>query len=316
MSSASPPLKILFTWEPEPQGLEIVERSIDDARIQVAGDRARMLELISDADVACVGDLDPELLAAARKLRWIQALMGGVESILFPELRESDVLLTCCKECFAIPAAEHAVAAMLAFSRHLEYDIRRRPYRSFEYTEPEELKGKTVGIIGLGNIGRAIAQRCRCFDMRVLGMTRRARSTEADIEAVFTRDQMPELLAQSDFVVVAVPLTAETVGMIGPAEIGCMKPTAYLIDISGRPVLYDLTALESALRRSRIAGANLQIVPSDDSPLWELDNLLISFHRTTSRQEVARCFELFAENVRRFRAGAPLLGLVDKVAGY
>ena len=316
MSVNATTLKVLFTWVPEPEGLRIVESGSDDVSIQVAGDRARMHELIADADVACVGELDPELLAAAKRLRWVQALQGGVETLLFPELRESDVLLTCCKECFAIPAAEHALAVILAFSRRLEYDIRRRPYRSFVYTEPEELRGKTIGIIGLGNIGREIARKCRCFDMRVLGMARRPRRADSDIDMVFTREQMPELLSQCDFVVVAVPLTPETYGLIGTAEIAFMRPTAYLIDVSGRPALYDLAALESALRDKRIAGANLQIVPPDDSPLWDLDNLLLSFHRTTSRQEVARCFALFAANLRRFRAGAPLMGLVDKVAGY
>jgi phosphoglycerate dehydrogenase-like enzyme len=275
-----------------------------------------MLERIADADVACVGELDAELLTAAKRLRWVQALSGGVESVLFPQLRDSDVILTCCKECFAIPAAEHALAVILAFSRRLAYDVGRRPYRTFEYTEPEELKDKTVGIIGLGNIGREIARKCRSFDMRVVGMARRPRVPDENIEVVFTPEQMPELLAQSDFVVVAVPWTPETTGLIGAPEIARMKPSAYLIDVSGRPVLYDLVALEAALRGNRIAGANLQMVPPDDSPLWERENLLISFHRTTSRQEVSRCFALFAENLRRFRAGAPLLGLVDKVAGY
>jgi phosphoglycerate dehydrogenase-like enzyme len=308
-------LNVLFTWVPE-QGLESIE-SVEGVQIQVAGDRARMLELIADADVACVGDLDAELLAAAPRLRWVQALMGGVETVLFPELQASPVLLTSCKECFAVPGSEHALAVMLAFSRRLEYDIRRRPYRSFTYTEPEELKGKTVGILGVGNMGRAIARKCRCFDMRVLGLARRSRTTtEGDFDAIYTREQMPDLLAQSDFVVVTVPLTPETVGMIGSKEIAQMQPTAYLIDVSGRPAIYDLAALEAALRADRIAGANLQIVPPADSSLWELENLLISFHRTTSRQEVGRCFELFAENLRRFQTGTPLLSLVDKAAGY
>src|SRR5205823_4951601 len=150
-----------------------------------------------------------------------------------------------------------------------------------------------------------------CFGMRVLGLARQPRIAGDDFEVIHNREQMPELLAESDFVIVAVPLTPETERMFGAAELNRMKPTAYLIDVSGRPALYDLAVLESALRIKQIAGAGLQIVPPDESPLWDLENLLISFHRATSRQEVDRCFELFADNLNRFRRGEPLRGLVD-----
>jgi phosphoglycerate dehydrogenase-like enzyme len=311
----APSLNILFTWNP-PRGLEQIQACSEDVQICVTEDRAEMLSLIAEAEVACVGVFDAELLAAAKRLRWVQALMGGVESVLFPELCASQVLLTCCKECFAVPGAEHALAVMLAFSRRLEYDLRQRPQKTFTYADPEELQGKTVGIVGLGNIGQETARRCRCFRMRVIGLARNRRAPDEDIEEVFTPDRLPELLAQSDFVVITVPLTPMTVGMIGRAQLEQMKETAYLIDVSGRPALYDLEALEEALRQGRIAGAGLQIVPPDDSPLWELENLLLSFHRATSRQEYDRCFELFADNLRRYRTGEPLRGVVDKVAGY
>jgi phosphoglycerate dehydrogenase-like enzyme len=241
--------------------------------------------------------------------------MGGVESVLFPEFLDSSIPLTCCKECFAVPAAEHALALMLAFSRRVEYDIRRRPGRTFEYRDPEELLGKTVGIIGTGNMGREIAQRCCCFGMHVIGASRQSRR-RTGFDEMLPREGLPELLERSDFVVVAVPLTSETEGMIGTAELKRMKSTAYLIDISGRPAIYDLPALESCLKGRGIAGAALQIVPASDSSLWDVENLLISFHRTTSPQEVDRCFELFADNLGRFQRGEDLRGLVDKRAGY
>ena len=104
--------------------------------------------------------------------------------------------------------------------------------------------------------------------------------------------------------------------MIGETELRAMKKTAYLVDVSGRSVLYDLDALIRALREGWIAGASLQMEPPPDSPLWDLDNLLISFHRATSQEQYDRFIELFCENLRRYRQGQPLLGLVDKVAGY
>jgi phosphoglycerate dehydrogenase-like enzyme len=308
------PLNVLFTWRPD-RDLEKFEQSVPGVRITATASRDEALRLLPDADVLCVGDFDAEMLSAAPHLRWVQALMGGVESVLFPEFVSSPIPLTCCKECFAVPAAEHALALMLAFSRRVEYDIRRRPHRTYEYRDPEELQGKTAGIIGTGNIGREIAHRCRSFGMRVLGGARQARQS-SEFDEILSAERLPELLGRSDFVIVAAPLTSETVGMIGEAALERMKPSAYLVDISGRPALYDLGALESALQQKRIAGAALQIVPPDSSSLWDLDNLLISFHRTTSPQEVDRCFDLFAQNLSRFRLGQPLRGLVDKQAGY
>src|SRR5204863_9135271 len=138
--------------------LEAMDRGVPGIRLKATDDRDEMLRLLPDSDVLCVGEFDAEMLTAAPRLRWVQALMGGVESVLFPEFRSSSIPLTCCRECFAVPAAEHALALMLAFSRRVEYDIRRRPLRKFEYRDPEELLGKTAGIIGAGNLGQEIAR--------------------------------------------------------------------------------------------------------------------------------------------------------------
>jgi phosphoglycerate dehydrogenase-like enzyme len=272
-----------------------------------------MLRRIGEAEAVCVGAWDLELLRAARSLRWVHAFSGGVNGILFPEFAASRVPLTCFKGCFDVPAAEHALAMMLAYVRRLEYDIRMRPQKSYDWQEPTELRGKTAGIIGLGSMGRAIARACRSFGMRVLAATRRPQTVDP---ALATATTLPELLAAADFVIVAVPLTRETTGLIGATQLRAMKPDAYLIDISGRPAIYDLAALERALREQRIAGANLQMAPEPASPLWELDNLLLTFHRVTSREQYDRCVATYCDNLRRYRAGEPLLGLVDKVAGY
>lgn len=308
-------LKILFTWKPL-RGLERVEACLKEVEVQATEDSAEMLALIPEAEVACVGGFNARMLQAAIKLRWVQAFLGGVESLLFPEMKASPIPLTCLKGCFDVPAAEHALAVMLAYSRRLAYDIRQRPHRTFVWDEPTELKGKTAGIVGLGSIGLEIARKCRCFDMRVLGLSRRPRTRPDTVDEWLAPEQLPQLLAASDFVVVAVPLTPETTGMFGEAQLRRMKETAYLIDISGRPAIYDLDAMSRALKEGWIGGANLQIEPPANSPLWEIENLLISFHRATSQEQYDRCFDLFCENVRRYRSGQPLLGLVDKAAGY
>jgi phosphoglycerate dehydrogenase-like enzyme len=296
-------MKLFFTWKP-PRGLDRLRNAIPELEIACSDDVAEILKLIPDAEIVCVGHWNAEMLRAAKRLRWVHSFSGGVNHALFPEFVASPVPLTCLKGTFDIPAAEYALGVMLAFSRKLEYDIRQRPKRTFAEQEPTELHGKTVGIIGLGNMGAEIAKRCRCFGMTVVGVSRRSRA------------ELPKLLAESDFVIVAVPLTEQTCGMIGAAQLAAMKPTAYLIDVSGRPAIYDLDALQTALRAQQIAGASLQIVPAPDSALWDLENLLISHHRVVSREHFDRGIEAFCDNLRRYRAGQPLVGLVDKAAGY
>jgi phosphoglycerate dehydrogenase-like enzyme len=311
----TPALQIVFTWRPH-RLLERVETCLEGIEVHATDDRDEMRELLRRAEVACVGTFDAELLGLAKNLCWVHAMSGGVESFLFPEMLVSPIPFTCCKGCFAIPGAEHAMAAMLAFCQRLDYDIQQRPQRTFEWHEPLELRGKTLGIIGLGSMGREIAKKAHCFDMSVVGLARRPERSCPYVERFFAPQELHQLLAMSDFVVVSVPLTPETSGIMGAAELRAMKATAYLVDISGRPALYDLDALRRALDEGWIAGANMQMIPAPDSPLWEVKNLLISFHRSTSREQYDRCFDLFCENLRRYRAGQPLLGLVDRAAGY
>lgn len=296
-------MKLLFTWNPS-RGIDRIQKAIDGLHVEASDDPVEILKLIPDAEIVCVGHWNAGMLRAAKKLQWVHSFSGGVNHALFPEFVPSPVPLTCLKGTFDIPAAEYALGVMLSFTRRLEYDIRQRPGRKFEDQDPTELHGKTVGIIGMGNMGAEIAKRCRAFGMNVVSMSRRSLG------------ELPGLLATSDFVVVCVPLTDQTRGMIGAAQLASMKPNAYLIDVSGRPAVYDLDALQTALGARRIAGGSLQMVPPNDSPLWGLDNLLLSYHRIVSREHFDRCIDMFCENLRCFRDGKPLVGLVDKAAGY
>jgi phosphoglycerate dehydrogenase-like enzyme len=305
-------LKVLFTWKP-PRGLERFKSAAGHLDIQVADDPEQIVRKVADAEVLCVGHFNAAILKAAKKLRWVHAYSGGVNGLLFPKYVASPIPMTCFKGCFDTPAAEYALAVMLAWNRKLESDIRQRPRRKFVESEPRELKGRTVGIIGLGSMGLAVAKKCKCFEMRVIGLSRRAHKCPSVVDEIVT---LPRLLEESDFVVVAVPLTPQTEGLIGAAQLRAMKPTAYLVDVSGRPAIYDTKALVRALKERWIAGANLQMVPPADSPLWKLDNLLLAFHRIVSKEQYDRCIERFCENLRRYQDGKPLLGLVDKAAGY
>ena len=310
-----------------PWGLEKIETCVDGVQVVASEDRNRLLEYFAEAEVAFVGAFDAGLLRVARKLRWVHAGSGGVEGYLFPELVESPITLTCSKPCFDSTGAEYAFSMILAFSRQLLSDLRHRADQEWEWTVPgtlrskglwpKELKGKTVGILGLGVMGLEIARIARCFGMQVIGLARTQRTPPENVDRLLGLAQIDELLGNSDFVVLSLPLTPETKGLIGEKALGVMKETAYFIDVSGRPALYDLEAVRQALMEGRIAGAGLQLeMPPPDSALWSLDNLLMSFHRVVSREEYERCTDLFCENLRRYCQGQPLLGLVDKSAGY
>jgi len=312
------PIKILATWMAN--DIKHIKACVDGIEIFATEDRDEMLRHIVDAEVAYVGAFDAEMLAKANKLQWVHSASAGVEGRMFPEFVESGIPLTCAKGCFANPGAEHAMASILIFNYRIDSRIRQQSQRRRpEWFLPTELKGKTIGIIGLGGIGRALAQKARCFEMQVIGMTRQAHDLSHYVDELLLPDQLPKLLSESDFVVVCVPITPETEGLIGETELRQMKETAYLIDISGRDRLYDYQAVARALREGWIAGADLDLQGTElapDSPLWDLDNVIISRSVANSVENYALCTERFIENLRRYQDGRPLLGLVDKSAGY
>ncbi len=165
---------------------------MDGIEVEVCAEPKEIMKRIEEVEVACVGHFDAEILRAAKKLRWVHAFSGGVNGLIFPEFVAGRIPMTCLKGSFDVPAAEHALAVMLAFSRRLEYDIRQRPKRVFEIMEPPELMGKTVGIVGLGSMGAEIARRCRSFGMRVLGLARRPRTNTNEVDQLLAPHDLPK----------------------------------------------------------------------------------------------------------------------------
>ena len=284
---------------------------------------------IADADVMVVGRIDAEILAAGRRLRLIQAFGGGVNGMLFPELVGSDVPLTCLKPCFGTVGAEHALAAMLSFTRRFHYSVQQSRLTQWDsgYDEvalPVDLEGGTVGIIGLGNMGKMIAQKAKCFGMRVLGLTRTLGATASDVDCRYTAAERDEMLSQCDFVVVAVPLTDATRGIVDAEFLESMKPSAYIIDCSGRPAVFDYEALVAAVTDGGIAGVSLQPggvdpelgAPPPDADFWAHPNVVVTPCRGTSEQSVDLGLTLFFDNLCCLEKGEALRGLVDKDAGY
>jgi len=283
---------------------------------------------LRDAEVLFTFWLPREQFAAARSLRWLHTPTAAVHPLLFPELVQSDVVLTNSTEVHGRVVAEHVMALVFALARKIPQAARLQQKHLWgaetiwnEGVHPREIAGATLGMIGVGGIGRRVAQMASALGMRVIAVRQHVeKGSPEGVEAVFPPAALDELLAQSDFVVLAVPVTAATNGLFHAARFAAMKPTAYLINV-GRGEQMDEPALIEALRSRRIAGAALDVFAQEplpaDSALWDLENLLITPHTASQTEQLwPRHYELFSENLRRYLAQQPLRFVVDKNRGY
>jgi len=283
---------------------------------------------LRDAEVVFTISLRPEQFAVAQKLCWIQAPTAAVHQFLFPELINSDVVLTNATEVHGPVVAEHVIALIFALAKKIPQAavLQRQQVWGQEKMWNEkphlrEIAGATLGLIGVGSIGRRVAKIASALGMRVIAVREHLeKGSPEGVEAVFAPSALNELLSQSDYVVVAAPLIPATNGLIGAAQLTVMKPDACLINV-GRGPQVDATALAAALRARRIGGAALDVfdhepLPSE-SPLWSLDNLLITPHTAGLTEKLwHRHYELFSDNLRRYLTKQPLQYVVDKRKGY
>lgn len=275
----------------------------------------------------------------APNLKWVQAHFAGIDHFADHPLMRSGVKFTTLSGVHAPGMAEYGLMAMTALARHLPWLLEDKAAKHwaedrFERYQPKELRGSTVGIVGYGSVGREIARVCTAFGAEVLATKKDLKHLEdsgfqqgevGDPEAEFVRRiYPPEALASMaslcDFLVITVPLTPATRGLVGEKIFSAMKPTAYLIDIS-RGGIVDHGSLLDALRENRLAGAALDVFPveplPESSPLWEMPNVILSPHIAgITPRYLELAMELFVENMKRYLADQPLLNLYDPDRGY
>ncbi len=279
---------------------------------------------IADADVL-YGRPDAEVLAAAKQLKLVQSQSAGVDFLMnFPELVESDVVLSNTRGAHAPSIAEHAFGLLLALTRKipasLDYQHKHQWRWENSYREPREIMGSTIGILGYGQIGRAIAQRASGFEVTTLAVDLYPGNGDRFVETVWPIDRLHDMLALSDILMVAAPLTRETHHMLGAKEFIAMPKDSIVIAVSRGGVI-DEPALIEALNSGHIWGAGMDVneiepVPGDN-PFWDMPNVVMSHHLAgSSWQKEKRCVEILVENVRRLQDGAELINVVDKKAGF
>jgi phosphoglycerate dehydrogenase-like enzyme len=304
--------------------LGLLEQIAEPIDIQAGSDLEFLKARAPNADVLLNAGPEGKLLQAvfplAKKVQWVHTLSAGVDKLLFPELVESPVPLTNGRGAFKDGLAEFAIAAMLFFAKDFRRLVRNQEAHRWEHFDVAFLRGQVLGVVGYGEIGRESARLARALGMQVVATSRRgANSGNADAQ-VYPLEQLREMLSVCDYVLLATPLTPETKGMIGEAELSAMKSSAVIINVGRGPVIVE-AALITALEQKQIRGAALDVFDKEPlpegHPFYRLNNVLLSPHsadHTVGWEQLA--MHIFLENFERFRNGQPLTNVVDKKAGY
>jgi D-2-hydroxyacid dehydrogenase (NADP+) len=302
--------------------------TVTDASRFAAGERngdakakEKMDSLLANADIL-VGFIPPQnLLKRAPHVKWVQMMSAGVDSLIGSEVWQSDITITGVSGIHAVPISEYVLMTILMFSKQSPHGLQQQQKHEWKRYTPQLLKARTVGIIGLGHIGREIARLAKAFGMNVLAVDELHGTKPAkNVDKMIPQNGMIELFKESDFVVSSVPLTPTTHNLIGEKQLKAMKKSAYLINIS-RGAIIDEDALIKALEEKWIAGAALDVTVREplplDSPLWKLENIILTPHISGAQEEYIRlATALFCENLKRYIAGKKLINLINKKRGY
>ncbi len=262
-----------------------------------------------------------EVFTQCKNARWVHSRSAGLDNLLFPELVASSIPLTNGSGVFSPSLGEFSLAAILYFAKDFRRMIRNQAAGVWEQFDVEEISGQTVGIVGYGDIGRAVATRVRPMGMKVLA-NKRHLPVEADplIDEFYKTEDLKTMIARCDYVVVCLPLTPETHHMIGDAEFAAMKSSAVIINVGRGPVI-DQAAMVRALTEKRIKGAGLDVFEQEPlpvgDPMYKLENVLLSPHCADHTAEwLNQAMRFFLDQYRGFSNGGPLKNVVNKNLGY
>ncbi len=294
-----------------------------EAEISIATSPGEALEAAPDAEVI-FGRIDERLFERATNLRWVHASTAGADAYLFPAFKESRVLLSGDKGLVGSHLAETAFGLLLAITRRIDRAILDGPEswdHRVEYRRQEfELEGLTMGIVGFGGTGKAIARRARGFGMEVIAVDVEQVAATPDVARVWGLDRLPELLGRADVVASGLPLTEQSRNLFDRAAFEAMKPTAILINVT-RGEVVDGMALVRAIESGQIYAAGLDVAPEEplpaEHPLWQTRNVVMTPHTAGASQlRLGRNLDRFCRNLARYRRGEQLEGQIDKESGF
>jgi phosphoglycerate dehydrogenase-like enzyme len=314
-------------WRPQPVMPQTIQARWPEMRVVHLPDYDRLAQELPDTDIFVGYSLRAEQLTHAKKLKWIHSTAAGVAQLMYPELRDSGIVVTNPSGVFSPPMAEHTMGLLLALARNFPDSTRHQDRSHWSQQEiwdrPQrltELSGQVLLIVGFGSIGRELAKRARAFDMRVWGVTRSGKGDTTHAEKIVPASQLEETLPHADYVVVAAPETTETRHLIGAAQIARMKPGARLINV-GRGSLLDEKALIHALEKGALGGAALDVTSVEplppESPLWKAPNLFITPHTSAVSDRLwHRETALLMDLLERWFDGREMFNQIDFARGY
>ena len=303
--------------------VRIRETAGADVRITVAKSAADATSAMEDVEVI-LGAITPAMFARARKLCWVHAITSGADSYLFPEMVNSEVMLSGDKGLVGTHLADHTFALLLSLTRRLARAVQDAPnswtYRVAYRAEEFELEGRIMGIVGFGGTGRQIARRAAAFGMRCIAVDCDAVPPSAEVPEVWGSNRLDELLGTADVVTSGLPLTRDTRNLFNARAFSLMKKSALFVNVT-RGELMDSDALIAAINNGQLAGAGLDVGPQEplptDHPLWTTPNVVMTPHTAGASQfRISRNLDRFCRNIAHFRAGEPLEGQIDKTRGF
>ncbi len=314
-------------WRPQPVMPQTIRSRWPEMRVLHLPDYDELPAELPDTNIFVGYSLRAEQLTHAKKLKWIHSTAAGVAQLMYPELRDSGIVVTNPSGVFSPPMAEHTMGLLLALARNFPDSTRHQDRSHWGqqdiWDKPQrltELSGQVLLIVGFGSIGRELAKRARAFDMRVWGVTRSGKSDSTHAEKIVPASQLEEALPHADYVVIAGPETTDTRRLIGAAQIARMKPGARLVNI-GRGSLLDEAALIHALEKGALAGAALDVTSVEplppESPLWKAPNLFITPHTSAVSDRLwHRETALLMDLLERWFDGREMFNQVDFARGY
>ncbi len=311
----------------------LVRKGIEDAvgdrvTLRFSSSKADLLECLKESEILLTLSLSPELLHDAPHLKWVHLAVAGVERSVTPELKRSSVVMTSSRGMHRVKVAEHVLGLMLTFAKRLNVAAEAQSRRHWAYDEIStsnfSLAGLTCGILGLGAIGLEVARLAGAFGMRCIGTRRRpfseGESLPEGLRLGLGESHTDRILAESDFLVLALPLTDRTRGLLDRRRLGLMKRSAHLINIA-RGALLDEEAMLEALREGRLAGAGLDVFVNEpvppDSPIWTTPGVVLTPHISGNYPEyMVDSTRVFVANLQRYLRGEALDNVVDHDLGY
>lgn len=278
-----------------------------------------MSDHIADIDIL-FGRLGEDEIQNATTLRWVHQPHAGVEGFMYPAFKANDVILTNCRGLYGKQIAEHAFALLLSITRRIPDQLEFMKTKHWERVPCVELAGMTMGILGLGGIGRAIAARAQAFEFNVIAADVESVDKPDTVSEFYRLDGLMAFLAKSNILMVCCPSTPETHKLLSDAQFNQMPDASYVVNVSRGRVI-DETALVAALQSGKLAGAGLDVTYTEpcppDNPLWEQQNVILTSHSAGSSQHIRRrAMQLFIDNLHRYVKGEPLINVVDKQKGY